>query len=102
MLVDLSNGDDILKLSPRAFMDLKGVRLLIDLNLRFFGELDSLPNELRVREFPSLPSNFHKEKLTEIGLTDSLIQDVTVEHMVKLLFSLVPSLNIDSTDFKLT
>ncbi|KAB1212167.1 TMV resistance protein N [Morella rubra] len=91
IVVELPEGNDIIRLSPNAFMEMKRLRLFIindyDDYVCFSGELNSLPNELRVLDWdgyhlPSLPSNFHGKKLSYLKLRGSLIQDVrVVEHM---------------------
>ncbi|KAB1211960.1 TMV resistance protein N [Morella rubra] len=85
LLVDLPRGDDVIQLNPKAFMKMKRLRLFINRNANFSGEIHYLPDELRVLEWPKyhlpyLPSNFHGKKLIHLRMTCSHILGVRMEH----------------------
>ncbi|KAB1227188.1 TMV resistance protein N [Morella rubra] len=88
ILVRLPKGHDSIQLSPKAFMEMKRLRLFINREACLSGKINSLPNELRVLDWfgyhlPFLPSNFHGKKLSYLRMNYSnMIQDVRVlEHM---------------------
>ncbi|KAB1210647.1 putative WRKY transcription factor 19 [Morella rubra] len=85
IVVDLPDVEDIIQLSPEAFMEMKILRLFINRNARFSGELNSLPNMLRVLDWPeyhlpSLHSNFHGKKLIDLRMPRSLVQYPWIGH----------------------
>ncbi|KAB1205554.1 putative WRKY transcription factor 52 [Morella rubra] len=72
---------DLIHLSPKAFMKMKQLRLFINRNGRFSGGPSYLPNELRLLDWPeyplqSLPSNFHGKKLAVLSIRNSLFKEL--------------------------
>ncbi|CAL8176243.1 unnamed protein product [Prunus armeniaca] len=74
IMVKLPAGleSDEICLNAKSFSKMKNLRILLNRNARLSGEVDYLPNELRLLRWPeyplqSLPANFHPKKL--VGLT---------------------------------
>ncbi|KAG6628114.1 hypothetical protein CIPAW_15G178500 [Carya illinoinensis] len=69
IVVDFPKGDDIIRLSPKAFKKMKRLRLFRCRNAHFSEELNFLPNSIRVLDWPncplqSMPSKFRGDKLS--------------------------------------
>ncbi|KAG2668373.1 hypothetical protein I3760_15G157700 [Carya illinoinensis] len=69
IVVDFPKGDDIIRLSPKAFKKMKRLRLFGCRNAHFSEELNFLPNSIRVLDWPncplqSMPSKFRGDKLS--------------------------------------
>ncbi|XP_035542811.1 disease resistance protein RUN1-like [Juglans regia] len=76
------NHDDMIRLSPKAFAKMKRLRYFISRGACFSGGvLSYLSNELRVLDWsnchlPSLPSNFHGEKLVVFKMNEGRIKEI--------------------------
>ncbi|XP_062029615.1 TMV resistance protein N-like [Rosa rugosa] len=75
--VELPREDEIC-LSAKCFKKMKNLQLFININARFSGEVNYLPNQLRFLDwlgFPaqSLPSNFNPQKLVKLDMPNSHI-----------------------------
>ncbi|KAG6628102.1 disease resistance protein Roq1-like [Carya illinoinensis] len=85
ILVDLREGDDIIYLSPKAFENMRRLRFFKVRNAHFSGDrLESLPNGIRVIDWPkcplqSLPPKFHGNKLVILRMPGSLIRPIRLE-----------------------
>ncbi|KAL6184840.1 hypothetical protein ACLB2K_046240 [Fragaria x ananassa] len=71
-------GEDEICLSPKCFKKMKNLQLFININARFSGEVNYLPNQLRFLDWPgfpaqSLPSDFNPQKLVELNMRNSRI-----------------------------
>ncbi|KAG2668389.1 hypothetical protein I3760_15G157900 [Carya illinoinensis] len=69
IVVDFPKGDDIIRLSPKAFENMKRLRFFRCRNAHFSEELNCLPNSIRVLDWPdcpleSMPSKFRGDKLS--------------------------------------
>ncbi|KAG7963285.1 hypothetical protein I3843_09G111100 [Carya illinoinensis] len=93
--LDLFGQKDIL-LNPRAFTRMKRLRLLIIRHARFSDSPKSLSNELILLDWdgypsPSLPSNFHPQKLVTLNMRHSKIKQFkgikVCEHLREINFS---------------
>ncbi|KAG6642008.1 disease resistance protein RUN1-like [Carya illinoinensis] len=93
--LDLFGQKDIL-LNPRAFTRMKRLRLLIIRHARFSNSPKSLSNELILLDWdgypsPSLPSNFHPQKLVTLNMSHSKIKQFkeikVCEHLREINFS---------------
>ncbi|KAF5475043.1 hypothetical protein F2P56_006890 [Juglans regia] len=78
--LDLFGQKDIL-LNPEAFTKMRRLRLLIIRNARFSEGPKSLSNELILLDWPgypspSLPSNFHPQKLVTLNMCQSKIKQL--------------------------
>ncbi|XP_035546802.1 disease resistance protein RPV1-like [Juglans regia] len=81
MVIDLPDGEDIINLDSNAFVSMKGLRVFINRNARFFEGPNYLSNELRIldwSEYPmqSLPPNFNGKKLIIFRMRDSLVMEL--------------------------
>ncbi|KAG6676629.1 hypothetical protein I3842_15G161600 [Carya illinoinensis] len=82
IFVDFPKGDDIIHLSPKAFKNMRRLRLFRCLNAHFSEELpDCLPNKISVLDWPnchlqSMPSKFRGEKLFILRMPGSHIQEI--------------------------
>ncbi|XP_042963128.1 disease resistance protein Roq1-like [Carya illinoinensis] len=85
ILVDLPKGDDIIHLSPKAFENMRRLRFFRVCNAQFVGDqLESLPDEIRVIDWPKcplqyLPPKFRGNKLVILRMPDSLIRPIRFE-----------------------
>ncbi|KAG6676646.1 hypothetical protein I3842_15G163100 [Carya illinoinensis] len=85
ILVDLREGDDIIYLSPKAFENMRRLRFFKVRNAHFSGDrLESLPNGIRVIDWPKcplqyLPPKFHGNKLVMLRMPGSLIRPIRLE-----------------------
>ncbi|XP_041001524.1 disease resistance protein RUN1-like isoform X2 [Juglans microcarpa x Juglans regia] len=84
-----SFGQKDILLNPGAFTEMKRLRLLIIRNARFSEGPKSLSNELRFLDWtgypsPSLPSNFHPQKLVTLNMCHSKIKQFEGIKLVKL------------------
>ncbi|XP_021802115.1 TMV resistance protein N-like, partial [Prunus avium] len=80
IMVKLPAGleSDEVCLNAESFSKMKNLRLFINHNARLSGEVDYLPNELRLLSWPeypsqSLPANFNSKKLVDLTLPRSCI-----------------------------
>ncbi|KAG6676635.1 hypothetical protein I3842_15G162000 [Carya illinoinensis] len=85
------DGTDIILLSSKAFKNMKRLRFFRCRNAHFSGEVDYLPNEIRVIDWSncplqSLPSTFHGEKLICLRLPRSHIQEIRLACFKDLTF----------------
>ncbi|XP_042940458.1 probable WRKY transcription factor 19 isoform X2 [Carya illinoinensis] len=74
-------GQKHILLNPRAFTKMKRLRLLIICHACFSEGPKSLSNELRLLDWaaypsPSLPSNFHPQKLVTLNMYHSKIKQI--------------------------
>ncbi|KAG2668412.1 hypothetical protein I3760_15G159500 [Carya illinoinensis] len=84
IVIDLPEGDDTICLSPKAFKNMKRLRLFRCHNAHFSEELNCLPNGLRVLDWPncplqSMPSKFCGDKLFILRMPGSHIQKIRFE-----------------------
>ncbi|PRQ21617.1 putative winged helix-turn-helix DNA-binding domain, leucine-rich repeat domain, L [Rosa chinensis] len=75
--VELS-GEDEICLSAKCFKKMNNLQLFININARFSGEVNYLPNQLRFLDWPgfpaqSLPSDFSPQKLVKLNMPNSHI-----------------------------
>ncbi|KAM5575990.1 TMV resistance protein N [Rosa sericea] len=71
-------GEDEICLSAKCFKKMKNLQLFININARFSGEVNYLPNQLRFLDWPgfpaqSLPSDFSPQKLVKLNMPNSHI-----------------------------
>ncbi|KAK9930696.1 hypothetical protein M0R45_027725 [Rubus argutus] len=76
--VELPREDEIC-LSAQCFKKMKNLQLFININARFSGEVDYLPNQLRFLDWPgfpsqSFPSDFNPQKLVKFNIPNSRIK----------------------------
>ncbi|XP_042962713.1 disease resistance protein Roq1-like [Carya illinoinensis] len=84
IVVDFAEGDDIIRLSPKAFENMKRLRLFRCRNAHFSKELNCLPNSIRVLDWPdcplqSMPSKFRGDKLSILHMPGSRILEIPLE-----------------------
>ncbi|XP_040996292.1 disease resistance protein RPV1-like isoform X2 [Juglans microcarpa x Juglans regia] len=83
IVVDFPEDDDMIRLSSKAFKKMKRLRLFRCRNARFSGELKSLPNGIRVLDWPKCPlqslPQFHGDRLVILRMPFSLIQEIRLE-----------------------
>ncbi|XP_062029613.1 disease resistance protein RPV1-like [Rosa rugosa] len=77
IIVELPREDEIC-LSAKCFKKMKNLQLFININARFSGEVNYLPNQLRFLDWPgfpsqSLPSDFNPQNLVMLNMPDSRI-----------------------------
>ncbi|KAF5469697.1 hypothetical protein F2P56_013747 [Juglans regia] len=89
--IDFPEGDDIIHLSPDAFKNMKRLRLFRCVNAHFSGELNCLPNSIRVLDWPkcplqSMPSKFRGDKLSILHMPRSRIQEIRLEFKAMMIF----------------
>ncbi|KAG2668392.1 hypothetical protein I3760_15G158100 [Carya illinoinensis] len=100
IVIDFPEGDEIIHLSPNAFKNMKRLRLFRCINASFSGELNCLPNSIRVLDWlncplQSMPSKFRGDNLFILQMVGSHIQEICFEFKVQLLlFSIFLSLNL--------
>ncbi|KAL6179728.1 hypothetical protein ACLB2K_046400 [Fragaria x ananassa] len=75
--VELPSEDEIC-LSAKCFKKMKNLQLFININARFSGEVNYLPNQFRFLDWPgfpaqSLPSDFNPQKLVKLNMPNSRI-----------------------------
>ncbi|KAG7945475.1 hypothetical protein I3843_15G153800 [Carya illinoinensis] len=68
IVIDFPECDEIIHLSPNAFKNMKRLRLFRSINASFSGELNCLPNSIRVLDWlncplQSMPSKFRGDNL---------------------------------------
>ncbi|XP_050378583.1 TMV resistance protein N-like [Argentina anserina] len=71
-------GEDEICLSAKCFKKMKNLQLFININARFSGEVNYLPNQLRFLDWPgfpaqSLPSDFSPKRLVNLNMPNSRI-----------------------------
>ncbi|XP_042961335.1 disease resistance protein Roq1-like [Carya illinoinensis] len=81
---DFPDGADIIRLSPKAFKNMKRLRLFRCYNAHFSGEPNCLPNSISVLDWPncplqSMPSEFRGDKLSILCMPYSRIQEIPLE-----------------------
>ncbi|XP_059455777.1 disease resistance protein Roq1-like [Corylus avellana] len=81
ILVDLAENDLEICLKSKAFEKMKSLRLFINRNAHFSGQPNSLPNELRLIDWPgypsqSLPPNFRGRKVVVFEMRNSLFKKI--------------------------
>ncbi|XP_042960603.1 disease resistance protein Roq1-like isoform X2 [Carya illinoinensis] len=84
IVIDFPEGDDIIRLSPKAFENMKRLRFFRCRNAHFSEELNCLPNSIRVLDWPdcpleSMPSKFRGDKLKSLHMPGSRIQEIQLE-----------------------
>ncbi|KAG6676644.1 hypothetical protein I3842_15G162900 [Carya illinoinensis] len=84
IVIDFPEGDDIIRLNPKAFENMKGLRLFRCLNAHFSEELNCLPNSIRVLDWPDCPlqsmsSEFRGDKLYILLMPGSRILEIPLE-----------------------
>ncbi|KAF5464315.1 hypothetical protein F2P56_014399 [Juglans regia] len=83
IVVDFPEDDDMIHLSSKAFKKMKRLRLFRCRNAWFSGELKSLPNGIRVLDWPKCPlqslPQFHGDRLVILRMPFSLIQEIRLE-----------------------
>ncbi|XP_040997302.1 disease resistance protein RUN1-like isoform X2 [Juglans microcarpa x Juglans regia] len=90
--VDLPEGADIIRLSPKAFKNMKRLRLFRCRNAHFSGEPNCLPNSVSVLDWPncplqSMPSEFRGDELFILRMPGSRIQEIHLEYFkAKMIF----------------
>ncbi|KAG7945476.1 hypothetical protein I3843_15G153800 [Carya illinoinensis] len=100
IVIDFPECDEIIHLSPNAFKNMKRLRLFRSINASFSGELNCLPNSIRVLDWlncplQSMPSKFRGDNLFILQMVGSHIQEICFESRVQLLlFSIFLSLNL--------
>ncbi|KAF5476747.1 hypothetical protein F2P56_003452 [Juglans regia] len=80
ILIDLPERD-MIHLNPKAFMEMKRLRLFINRNADFTGGPNYLSNELRLLEWPdyplqSLPSNFRGKNLIVLKMHNGFFKQL--------------------------
>ncbi|CAL9022103.1 unnamed protein product, partial [Prunus brigantina] len=100
IMVKLPAGleSDEVCLNVESFSKMKNLRLFINHNARLSGEVDYLPNELRLLSWPeypsqSLPANFNPKKLAALNLPCSRILRLDLE------FKSLKFLNLEHSKF---
>ncbi|XP_040996294.1 disease resistance protein RPV1-like isoform X4 [Juglans microcarpa x Juglans regia] len=90
IVVDFPEDDDMIRLSSKAFKKMKRLRLFRCRNARFSGELKSLPNGIRVLDWPKCPlqslPQFHGDRLVILRMPFSLIQEIRLEFKAEMIF----------------
>ncbi|KAF5469611.1 hypothetical protein F2P56_013671 [Juglans regia] len=90
IVVDFLEDDDMIRLSSKAFKKMKRLRLFRYRNARFSGELKSLPNGIRVLDWPKCPlqslPQFHGDRLVILRMPFSLIQEIRLEFKAEMIF----------------
>ncbi|KAF5468818.1 hypothetical protein F2P56_012935 [Juglans regia] len=81
MIIEMPKGEDVIRLSPEAFVRMKRLRVFINRNASFSSGPNYLSNELRMFdwfEYPlqSLPSNFYGNKLIIFRMRGSFIREL--------------------------
>ncbi|KAK9930727.1 hypothetical protein M0R45_027755 [Rubus argutus] len=99
--VELLREDEIC-LSAKCFKKMKNLQLFININARFSGEVDYLPNQLRFLDWPgfplqSFPSDFNPQKLVELNIPYSRIKRLgqgfkNLQNLKSLSFGSCPKL----------
>ncbi|XP_035546830.1 disease resistance protein RPV1-like isoform X2 [Juglans regia] len=82
---DFPDGADIIRLSPKAFKNMKRLRLFRCHNTHFSAEPNCLPNSIHVLDWPncplqSMPSKFRGDKLSILRMPGSRIQEIHLEY----------------------
>ncbi|KAG6675457.1 hypothetical protein I3842_15G102900 [Carya illinoinensis] len=82
MIIEMPEGEDAISLNPKAFIQMKRLRVLINRNASFSSGPNYLSNELRVLdwfEYPlqSLPPNFHGNKLIIFKMHGGFIKELS-------------------------
>ncbi|KAG7944412.1 hypothetical protein I3843_15G100700 [Carya illinoinensis] len=82
MIIEMPEGEDVIKLNSEAFVQMKRLRVLINRNASFSSGPNYLSNELRVLdwfEYPlqSLPPNFHGNKLIIFKMHGGFIRELS-------------------------
>ncbi|KAG2667219.1 hypothetical protein I3760_15G102800 [Carya illinoinensis] len=82
MIIEMPKGEDAISLNPKAFVQMKRLRVLINRNASFSSGPNYLSNELRVLdwfEYPlqSLPPNFHGNKLIIFKMRGGFIKELS-------------------------
>nr|XP_011470560.1 PREDICTED: uncharacterized protein LOC101303284 [Fragaria vesca subsp. vesca] len=72
IMVNLPKSD-VIRLNAESFSKMKNLRLFITCNLSFCGDVEYLPNKLRILDWPecplkSFPSNFNPRKLVQLNM----------------------------------
>ncbi|XP_020425625.1 TMV resistance protein N isoform X2 [Prunus persica] len=100
IMVKLPAGleSDEVCLNAESFSKMKNLRLFINHNARLSGEVDCLPNELRLLIWPeypsqSLPANFNPKKLVGLALPRSCILRLDLE------FKSLKFINVEHSKF---
>ncbi|KAF5469696.1 hypothetical protein F2P56_013746 [Juglans regia] len=86
---DFPDGADIIRLSPKAFKNMKRLRLFRCHNTHFSAEPNCLPNSIHVLDWPncplqSMPSKFRGDKLSILRMPGSRIQEIHLEYFKNL------------------
>ncbi|KAG6676638.1 hypothetical protein I3842_15G162200 [Carya illinoinensis] len=100
IVIDFPEGDDIIRLNPKAFENMKRLRLFRCRNAHFSEKLNCLPNSISVLDWPncplqSMPSEFGGDELSILLMPSNRISEIPLEFKVQLLlFSIFLSLNL--------
>ncbi|XP_035547079.1 disease resistance protein RPV1-like isoform X4 [Juglans regia] len=89
MIIDMPEGEDVIRLSPKAFVQMKGLRVFINRNASFSSGPNYLSNKLRVLdwfEYPlqSLPPNFLGNRLIILKMRGSFLKELGMGFKFKL------------------
>ncbi|XP_042962770.1 disease resistance protein RUN1-like [Carya illinoinensis] len=81
MVINLPEGDEEISLHPKAFRNMKSLRLFINRNARFSCGPNYLSDELRVLDWynfplPYLPNHFQGKNLIVFRMHDSIIKEL--------------------------
>ncbi|KAG2668395.1 hypothetical protein I3760_15G158400 [Carya illinoinensis] len=92
IVIDFPKGDEIIHLSPNAFKNMKGLRLFRCINASFFGEINCLPNSIRVLDWlncplQSMPSEFRGDNLFILQMVGSHIQEICFESWMLMVMN---------------
>ena len=76
-MVKLPTADEI-HLNPNCFKKMKNLKIFINVNAKFCGKVNYLPEQLRLLDWPeyplqSLPSNFNTKRLVQLNMPRSRI-----------------------------
>lgn len=75
IMIKFPEPDEIC-LNAESFSNMKNLQLFINSNARISGDINYLPNKLKILDWPgyplqTLPSNFNPKKLVELNLPHS-------------------------------
>ncbi|KAK9942290.1 hypothetical protein M0R45_007964 [Rubus argutus] len=80
ILANMSTEDEI-RLNSKCFKKMRYLKFFINVNARFCGKVEYLPEQLRLLDWPkypfqSLPSNFKMKKLIQLSMPQSRISSL--------------------------
>ena len=87
----MPEGNDEICLSPKCFKKMKNLKIFINVNARFCGKVDYLPEQLSLLDWSgyplqSLPSNFNMKKLVHLNMPCSRISGLVKGFKVRIDF----------------